>query len=278
MSTKKQNIQVDYGLRLYHEVFKLEALHFGLFEPEDKPTIENLRKAQQRYTERLLHLIPKKTQRILDAGCGTGATAVQLVAAGYQVECCNPDAYQAQVFREQRGQDLTLHQVKFQELKSSQPYDLIMFSESAQYIPADQLFAAAKNNLKPDGHILVSDYFRKSPGEYYKTCHVLTDFLGEAEKAGFIVKSSDDITRAVLPTLVVGHEVYRGYILPVLEIVAGLIEQKAPLLKKVAQTVFRKKVKKLKWYLYEKTEQKLDTQRFEKEVAYNMILFSRSPR
>ena len=59
-------VSVDYGLRLYLEVFKLEALHFGLWEKTDPLTLDGLRRAQTRYTENLVGKFPTEVKRILD--------------------------------------------------------------------------------------------------------------------------------------------------------------------------------------------------------------------
>lgn len=268
--------KVDYGLRTFHEVLRLEALHFGLWNPGEEPTLDNLRTAQTRYTEHLLELFPPDVKRVLDAGCGTGATAVFLKQRALAVECLTPDAYQIEVFRKMRGDGIALHHSKLQDFTSKEPFDLVLMSESAQYVPTQQLFAAARRNLIPGGWLLISDYFRKQPGAYYKTCHVLPDFLKAAEAAGFTLEHQEDITDRVLPTLVLGQLIYRRYVLPVLEIVSGLLQDRAPMLAKTVELFFRKKVKKVKWYLYEKTEEKLDTQRFKAEVVYGMYRFRMS--
>jgi len=265
--------KVDYGLRLYHEVFKLDALHFGWWEPGEALTIDNLRLAQQRYTQHLLDLIPAGTRRILDVGCGTGATAVQLQERGFAVECLTPDAYQIEVFRQKRGGQIPLHQARFEDFAAAAPFDLVLMSESVQYVPPPALFAAAKRNLVPGGALLVSDYFRLQPTPYYKTCHVYREFLDQAAAAGLALRHEQEITERVLPTLALGDQVYRGYVIPILEIVAGLIEQKAPHIKRFVTFAWRKKIAKLQWYLYEKNRDKLDVDKFRAAMRYAMLRF-----
>jgi hypothetical protein len=41
--------------------------------------------------------------------------------------------------------------------------------------------------------------------------------------------------------------------------------------------LWRKKVQKLRWYLYDKTEQKLDAQRFAAELRYLFVRFEPRP-
>lgn len=273
MATTSGTLRVDYGLRLYHEVFKLDALHFGLWEPGEPLTVEALRGAQQRYTQRLIAMFPPGVHRVADVGCGTGATAVQLKAAGLDVECVNPDEYQGQVFRKLRGDGLPLHRVRFQDFRPSAPFDLVLMSESAQYVPSVDLFAAARRCLKPGGWLLVADYFRREPVAYYRTCHVLKDFLAAAEQAKFSLKKQVDITENVLPTLLLGRNVYNEYVVPLAEIMGGYIEQRAPFALKVVQLFLRKKLEKMRWYVYEKTPEKVDPEMFRKNVVYAFYLF-----
>jgi SAM-dependent methyltransferase len=186
--------KVDYGLRLYHEVFKLEALHFGLWQEGDPLTLEALRAAQRRYTERLIALLPSTARRVLDVGCGTGATAAILRERSLHVECMTPDAYQCEVFRALRGDAIPLHQCRFEDFAPAAPFDAVLMSESAQYVAAPALFAAARRCLVPGGSLVLSDYFRLQPTDFYKTTHVLDAFLAEAERAGFVVGERVDVT------------------------------------------------------------------------------------
>jgi 2-polyprenyl-3-methyl-5-hydroxy-6-metoxy-1,4-benzoquinol methylase len=266
-------VKVDYGLRLFHEVFKLEALHFGLFNDGEEPTLDNLRLAQRRYTDRLVELFPPGVTRVLDAGCGTGATGAILHQKGLQVECLTPDAYQVQVFRKLRGEAIPLHQARLQDFRPATPYDVVLMSESGQYVPTADLLAAAKRCGKPGGWLVMSDYFRKEPGAYYKTCHVMGDFLRAAQEAGLTLEHQEDVTERALPTLVVGKRIYTEYVLPVLEIVAGYIQDKAPVLKSVAELFLGGKIAKMKWYLYDKSEEKLDVDQFRARLNYVFLRF-----
>lgn len=270
--SNENEIQVDYGLRLYRDVFKLEALHFGVWEAGDALTLENLRAAQRRYTERLVAMLPEGTRTILDAGCGTGATAAILAERGYEVECLTPDAYQIQVFRELRGEGIPLHQSKIQDFAPGKTYDVVLMSESGQYVPTQAIFASARR-LAPGGHLLMSDYFRLEETPYYKTCHVLGDFRKAADEAGFEVLGEVDVTEATLPTLDLGRQVYKETVLPLLEIGAGLLDQKAPRLKKLATIFFKKRLAKLNWYLYDKTEEKVDAALFREKMRYLFLLY-----
>ena len=52
------NSKIDLDLFLCTEILKLNSLHFGYWEGNEELTIENLKKAQTRFTEKLMELIP----------------------------------------------------------------------------------------------------------------------------------------------------------------------------------------------------------------------------
>ena len=56
----------DRTLRFYHEVLGLDYLHYGIWDMEDELTIDNLKKAQQKYEDYIIESIPQDTKKILD--------------------------------------------------------------------------------------------------------------------------------------------------------------------------------------------------------------------
>ena len=65
----KPRVRVNWGLRFYSEVLGLEHLHYGIWNGEAL-TLNGLRKAQERYVDRIVELVPEGVRRILDVGCG----------------------------------------------------------------------------------------------------------------------------------------------------------------------------------------------------------------
>ena len=269
--------RVDYGLRFYREVLKLDSLHFGLWADGDPRTLEGMRIAQQRYTEHLLSFIPPETRSVLDVGCGTGSTAAQLIERGLEVTCVSPDPYQEELVRERFDGQVECHLACFEELSTRASYDLILMSESAQYIKVEAGCRRSHALLRPDGHLLVADYFRKTPSRrYYKTCHVASEFLDAARRHGLGLVREEDITQRVLPTLELAGRLYREHVRPAADIALEYVESEMPVVWRAANVLLRGKIRKLRHYVYERFPEKLDPAKFAENVRYVIYLFRRS--
>ena len=190
--TAVDGLRVNTALRFYHEILGLEQLHYGLWENDDF-NLDGLKVAQERYSDHLISFFPTSIKSILDVGAGTGATAEKLQVRGYEVEALSPDPYQQFLFQQSR--DIIFHLTRFQDFKPDKTYDLVLMSESCQYIPIRGLF---KNVMAcaPGGYWLIDDYFVANPDEtaMSRSGHRLDEFLSLAEQYGFELIKEEDIT------------------------------------------------------------------------------------
>ena len=214
-------IGLDVGLSFTKWLTGAENLHYGLWDGLDV-TAGNLRTAQDAYTTKLFKLLPKGKLRILDIGGGSGETARKLLELGHQVDIVVPSAFLAERCRA-NAPAAEVHECMFEDLHTDKKFDLCLFSESFQYIPADIALDKAAGYLDKGGEIIISDCFRS---EGFKG-HTVGSTVGGGHHIGAFRKvlaamplktlSEEDITASVAPSIdleqgffnVVGHAVTR---------------------------------------------------------------------
>jgi MPBQ/MSBQ methyltransferase len=237
-----RRVKVSTALRFYHEVVGLDHLHYGLWNGEPL-TLDGLKVAQDRFTRHLLSWIPEGVRSVLDVGCGIGSTALMLKQSGYEVEGLSPDPYHQAVFSRRVG--TPFHLSRFQEFRPPRRYDLVLMSESAQYIWLDRLFPAVGESA-PGGHLLVADYFtvNGAKGALGRSGHALDRFLAEARTAGLDLVRREDVTERVAPTLELARSWIERYLDPCLALVADHLERKTPRLVRFGRWLLRSRIEK----------------------------------
>lgn len=268
--TYKGQVKGKTALRIYHEILGLEDLHFGLFSQDDPLTMEGLKVAQKRYTDALCEFVPQDVHRILDVGCGTGSVSLALTQRGYQVEGLSPDSYQQKIYTERTG--LPFHLNWFEKFVPDQTYDLVLMSESAQYIPLDQLFPAI-SRVCPIGPVVLADFFvaQLGAGELSVRGHKLEEFKTQAENAGLRLTQERDITEAAARTLDLAKHWIDRYAVPSLRLINENYGSRHPVLFRVARWLLRNR--RIEW---EKTLQQVDSQRFCEAKRYLIMRLDRS--
>jgi SAM-dependent methyltransferase len=254
MGKKKKNYKVDsrevgleLGLRVYKFFLKSEYLHYGYFKDGLAADVANLKQAQDNYAELIFSQIPEGTKTILDVGCGSGKTAQQLVAKGYKVDCVSPGQILTNYAKNMLGDKVNFFQCKFEDLVTDNKYDLILFSESFQYIPMDKSIPGALKLLNPGGYIIASDFFHTDPegrsklggGHDYRTWLEC--------KESFPIKTivEKDITAEVSPTIDLVNQLNAEVIKPVWTSAWALGEDRFPLVIKLVRKLYRKKLEKM---------------------------------
>ena len=198
-------IGLDVGLGFIRWLTGAENLHYGLWTGLE-PTAENLGKAQIAYTDKLFGYLPEGKLSILDVGGGAGETAKKLIALGHALDIVVPSALFAERCRE-NAPEATVHEITFEEFGSEKRFDLVLFSESFQYIPLDIALDKALDHVKPGGHVLVSDCFRSdnfAPDGKTRIVgggHLARDFAAAIENRAVEVIAEEDVTQAVAPSI-----------------------------------------------------------------------------
>lgn len=234
------------GLDLYVHVARTFAdspwLHYGLWEPGERPNIPQLRMAQERYVEKLLSLIPPPPARLLDIGGGTGEMARVLVEKGYGLEMITPSHLQAEVAAKKLGPTTPVHETRFEDFTGTGPFDICLFSESFQYVDLDASLAKLKAILVPGGHVVIADCFRSDAyegGRQPGGGHRYSRFLEAIARHGFDIAEDHDVTWNAAQTMAVDQQVYRGFLAPALAQIQDLLAAKRPILYRIAGWLYK---------------------------------------
>ncbi|MHC4839489.1 MAG: methyltransferase domain-containing protein [Planctomycetota bacterium] len=157
-----RDLGLDLGLLFAKYLMETEDLHYGLWEPGVEVKLANMPAAQVAYTNFLFKHIPENTKSILDVGCGSGVTAEKLLDKGYEVECVAPPAGTTEAAAERLEGRATVNASGFEEFKTDKRFDLVLFSESFQYVRCREGLTHAISMLNPGGAVLVCDFFKRT--------------------------------------------------------------------------------------------------------------------
>lgn len=264
--TEINGLRVNTALRFYHEILGLDQLHYGLWE-NDAFDMDGLKIAQERYSDHLISYFPESVKTVLDVGAGTGATSEKLKARGYNVEALSPDPYQQYLFKKNRNVDF--HLAKFQEFKPQKQYDLVLMSESCQYIPMEGLFRNVMA-CTPGGYLLINDYFICNPDNtaMSRSGHNIEEFIQMADTFDFKLLREEDITEKAAISLDLARSWIERFVLPSLDLVTYSFQLKHPRLYGILSWLLKKKINK-----FNDDISLLDSEHFKRVKCYKIMLF-----
>ncbi len=272
----KKTYYNDIALRLAHKLMGIEHLHYGFFTGKLKPELANLSTAQEAYVKNLVSYIPKKgVKKIFDVGCGTGGVATLLVKKNFQVTCLAPDPYLTDKTRENTGGKVETITDMYENVNhlADESFDMVLMSESAQYIKIQEGWELNRKYVKPGGYVLISDFFRirELDNQYLsKSGHPLDEYIKTAENLGFKLEKKTDITPQVAPTMDIYQDVIINKVFPVAEAIFEFVSRRYPLVYRVLKKFLQDKVLRLK---NKYTTQ--DAETFAKYKGYFVLLFKR---
>jgi len=253
---------------------KLEHLHYGYWTSDLKVDIANLHKAQQNYTEFLISNIPDGVRTILDVGCGTGSTARRLVEAGYQVDCLSPSHFQCEQVRELLGGTSQVFECEYEQLDTPNRYDLVLFSESFQYVNLSDAVEKTFGLLNKEGFLLICDIFRKSIAEatVMRGGHELEKFRQVIANYPFELIKDLDITEATSPNIDMLNDMTTNVAKPILHLIFNYVETRYPLPSKILRWKYKKQIDKIynKYFVGARTSEE-----FRKFRSYRLLLYKK---
>lgn len=253
----------ELGLVLAQQLFSVGDLHYGLWDEGLAPTLTNLPVAQQRYTDFLLgaiQAVAPHPARVLDVGCGTGGLLVALRRIGYEVEGVSPAPGLTRLARERLDgaghSNVRVFECKFEDFphtERSRAYDVVMFSESFQYIGLRTALERIEQVLRPGGHLIICDFFKSAAhGDggaadgTFGGGHPITSFYETLAKSPFAIVRDENITDRVAPTLAIADEILMNRLLPASETLSRYLEARRPWLYRAARLFTRRKLEKVR--------------------------------
>jgi SAM-dependent methyltransferase len=242
-----KEVGLELGFLVMKFFLKSEYMHYGYFSNGLEADVTNLKEAQERYTKLIFSCIPEGVKTILDVGCGSGKMAQELIEKGYQVDCVSPSMALKKISEQLLPGDAKVYKTKFESYESDKKYDLILFSESFQYIPMDESIPRALEYLNEGGHILLGDFFRRDiPGKHpIGGGHKWKEWENKLPQFPVDVVFEKDITEETAKTIDIVNQLTNEVIHPVWKSCFMLAEDRFPFLMKIVKWKYKKKLNKM---------------------------------
>jgi len=242
-----QRVGLDIGLAIGRFFLNTEDLHYGYWPKGKTATIQNFAEAQKAHSKLIIYHIPDGTQRILDVGSGSGNLALKLINKGFQVDCVIPSEFLAEQVRAKLGNQSTIHICGFEDVPESEKYDLILFSESFQYVKLGESMVKIMTMLNPGGHLLICDFFRrdvlgKSP---MGGGHSWQGFQDIITKHPLKMVTDLDITKETAPTIDLLAKFNADVVTPISEMSGEYLIDHYPRITRLLQWKFKKRIEKI---------------------------------
>lgn len=275
MKSHSKTYYNDIALKLIQKLWGLKYLHYGFFDESIPLTIDGLKIAQQKYTEKILKSFPAGIKKIADVGCGAGGNAVAFVSSGLDVTCVDPDPYLLSKTREATKNQVKTFAGLYEnvDLSSAGPFDLLLMSESCQYISPEHGWLKHSQNVKAGGYVMAVDFFiTKEIDHPYlsKSGHRIDSFIEVAKKNGFELIVKEDITRQTAPTMDIYQDLISNKIFPVIEAVFEFVERRFNWFYRLIRFFAGEKIKFLKTKYSNQ-----DSKTFAEYKTYYLLLFQK---
>ncbi len=271
----KKNYFNDVALRLGHKLFGLEYLHYGYFELGDEVSMQFLPQAQEKYVDRVLSFIPEDVHTVFDVGCGVGGVAQRLLGRSKSVVCLDPDPFMVEKTKQRTNDLVTAYNDFYENIENHEKdsVDLLLMSESCQYIDPERGWFLHHKHVRPGGYVLIADFFKlKKIDKPYlsKSGHDFHAFVEIAQKYGFSLLKKEDITQQVAPTMDLYQSLIFEKIFPILEALFDAFQRRFPKVYSLLRFFLKKKV----LFLQEKYSHQ-GAREFSEYKGYYVLLFQK---
>ncbi|MCK4886465.1 MAG: class I SAM-dependent methyltransferase [Planctomycetes bacterium] len=270
--TVSREVGLEIGSICGQYFLGLDHLHYGYWTQDLEVKIANVAKAQDNYVKFLLSHIPDGVKTILDVGCGSGHTSKELLGLGYKVDCVSPSHFLAEKTKKLVGDSVEMFECFYEDLEADKKYDLVLFSESFQYMKIDQALQKTCDLLNPNGHMLICDIFKKDVPNVYKISggHSISKFEGFLSQFPFELLEEVDITNHTSPNIDLISDMTEKVIQPVMVLGEKFLNSRAPFTSKCVRWIFRRKIARMEKKYSSNTK---TGENFKKCKIYKLMLF-----
>ena len=242
-----QGVGLDIGLAIGRFFLNTEDLHYGYWPKGKTATIQNFAEAQKAHSKLIIDHIPDGTQRILDVGSGSGNLALKLINKGFQVDCVIPSEFLAEQVQAKLGNQSTIHICGFEDVPEYEKYNLILLSESFQYVKLGESMVKIMTMLNSGGHLLICDFFRRDvPGKSpMGGGHSWQGFQDIITKHPLKMVTDLDITEETAPTIDLLAKFNADVVTPISEMSGEYLIDHYPRITRLLQWKFKKRIEKI---------------------------------
>lgn len=275
---EKREAELRLYLAIGRGLFNTDDLHYGFWTDDLEVNVPNLPRAQENHSNFVISHIPDDTKTILDVGCGAGRMASRLCELGYDVQGVSPSAFLASEARRVVGDDFLVFESRFEDLVTDNRYDLVLFSESFQYVKMEKALEHCLTLLNDGGHLLICDCFQKDTEETgpLKAGPRLSRFYEMISQLPFELVEDIDITDETAPTADLTDSVYQNVFHPVWEVAFERLRSTHPWLTKFLKWKFRKRIERIERRYFSGQR---DGEHYRKFKSYRLMLYRKvAPR
>ena len=135
----------------------------------------------------------------------------------------------------------------FENLQTDSRYDVILFSESFQYVNLEKALQNSLKFLNGNGFLLICDFFKlDAKGEnYFGGGHKLVKFYNLISQYPFKSIKDIDITRETAPTMDIANDLIINVGYPIWNLVMYYLNSNYRLIYKFIQWKYKEKMKKI---------------------------------
>jgi SAM-dependent methyltransferase len=209
---------------------------------------------------------------ILDVGCGSGQTSKRLIEMGYKVACVSPSPVLSQRVRELLGNSDRVFECRYEQLETDDRFDLVLFSESFQYIKVEEALGKTFELLNPTGWLLICDVFRKDIQGSSATGggQRLAKFYKNIENFPFEQVEDLDITERTAPNLDLLDETLRNVVRPIVDSGINFLNGRYPLMSRVLNRLYRRRINSVRSKYFDGRRTSEDFRNFK---SYRLFLY-----